>query len=436
MPKPRRPGKIAGHPAERVLEFLCQEAESIERENDDRRFSRWELGLAFRDSDLDKLIKVLIANGWIEHHQKKHGPKTTNFFRLTEAGLAQAKASRHLFNWPAAESRVRPRTSGSATDHVLHLHVEMARLGSKVSDLPPYQIEILRDLENGVDEEALSYMHDWWNYATETIAARRQYQIAYEPRPAPPRIEVFVRFTDKGNLVVEWQPAGLRNGIPNPGECDWREWAMRPRRHINYASRPSNELLFIHSLSFARHLFPGIYTGRHQNPDAVMIDAVLLCAATQMVKELKERLARNFEVRMVSDIYDTFEDVDNKDWGRHPTPVLATWTIENVARRTKRIELEMLDKFEADYRCSIETFVRTLLEADVKRATGPAPSPHTKRERVSRLLRKAGYTHITPSIVKRYCDLLERHRPDLLPQPPSASGDVVPFRRPSGNGLH
>jgi len=88
--------------------------------------------------------------------------------------------------------------------------------------------------------------------------------------------------------------------------------------------------------------------------------------------------------------------------------------------------------------CSIEVFIKALTEPDVKRATGPAPSPHSKADRVSRLLKKAGYSKMTLATVERYRALLERHLPDLLPPLPSAvnaggqaTADVVPFRRPN-----
>jgi hypothetical protein len=130
--------------------------------------------------------------------------------------------------------------------------------------------------------------------------------------------------------------------------------------------------------------------------------------------------------------------------------VLASWKIENVAEQNKREEMEkaernrihelsIIERFEEVYGCPLDVFVKTLTEPDPKKATS---SPRSKATRASRILKNAGYGKMTPGIVEKCRDLLERHRPDLMPpsapEPsPSAAvqsaATVVPFRKPNGN---
>lgn len=56
---------------------------------------------------------------------------------------------------------------------IIHLHCELARLSLRESDLARYQTEVFRELEDGLDEQAISSMFDWWNYDTERLFERR-----------------------------------------------------------------------------------------------------------------------------------------------------------------------------------------------------------------------------------------------------------------------
>jgi hypothetical protein len=89
-------------------------------------------------------------------------------------------------------------------------------------------------------------------------------------------------------------------------------------------------------------------------------------------------------------------------------------------------------------------FVKALIDADAKKATGPAPAPHTKYDRVSRQLKKAGHSKITIGVAERYHALLQKHRSELFPPVPTAApreqttttvpadDKILPFRKPNG----
>src|SRR5262249_22627042 len=156
---------------------------------------------------------------------------------------------RHLIKWPAAQSRIRPapRYAGRLRC-LIHLHNELSRLNMTERDLSQVQRSFLDDLDGGFDEEALAAIHYWWNYNHEVIATRGRYRDSLGIlSPAPPRIDLTVLVTSKDNLVVEWRPGGMKYDRLEP-ECDWLRWRAERNRHVNWDSRPSNEILFIHKL--------------------------------------------------------------------------------------------------------------------------------------------------------------------------------------------
>ena len=111
----------------------------------------------------------------------------------------------------------------------------------------------------------MAAMHDWWNYNMGAIANRGNYQST--GRPAPPRVDVAVFLSSKDNLVVEWCPSGMDYGRLTP-ECDWTRWRAEQNRGIAFHTRPSNELLFLHDVSYARRQFPGMYDPKLQPQNA------------------------------------------------------------------------------------------------------------------------------------------------------------------------
>jgi hypothetical protein len=285
----------------------------------------------------------MISRGWVERLPVKnpaHAPK----FKITEAGQKLGAQSAHLFKWPAANSRIAPAFRytarlhrGACQRYVIHLHAELARLGSqeRISEL---QTEMLDDLAGGLDEEALAEMLHWWNYRLEALVTRGSHE-----RPARPRIEVQVVINQKGNLTVRWQPVGLNFKNPTP-ECDWVAWWENEHRHIAFGSHPSNELLFVRNVRAAARPFPGFFNEDSDTPEDLMVDAILLQALAALVEELKRRLGYHFEVSMETDVFLELEQINSSQWPKSHDDVLATWYIENVASRRTRIERTEIER--------------------------------------------------------------------------------------------
>jgi hypothetical protein len=234
---------------------------------------------------------------------------------------------------------------------------------------------------------------------------------------------VSIYLTSKDNLVVEWTPTGMNT----PG-CDWKEWWALKHRHQAFTTRPSNELLFVHHVGLAcRHL--QMKTDSIFTADDAAIEGILLQATFKLVEDLKRRLEFNFEVRMVTDIFPEWVEVKDASAPLGTTSRLVGWNIENVAERTRRHEIIELEKMAEEYRCSAEDFMRAFHEADQRKRTGPPLSPHSKDERITKVLKKSGHASMTLSVVRRYRELLERYRPKLFPAPPMPP-NVVPIRQP------
>jgi hypothetical protein len=193
--------------------------------------------------------------------------------------------------------------------------------------------------------------------------------------PAPPRVDVSVFLSSRENLIVEWRPRGMQFERLTP-ECDWAQWEAAPNRGIAFHTRPSNELLFIHDVSFARRQFPGMYDHQTTTPERVMVDSILLQAAMALAEEIKRRLDLSFEVRMVTDIFTEWEEVESTHWPDGKAHVLASWRIENLEERKKNQELAELEDLKKV--CPLEAFAAAWGEADTKKRTGPPPSPESR----------------------------------------------------------
>jgi hypothetical protein len=440
---------IIGVPLRQAQEFLCghEYSEWFDFEFGARRLAR-DQDEPERSRTLQRITREMLARGWIE---KVASRAAAQRYKLTEAGRRYAAESRHLFKWPAAQSRIRPAPRYAGRLRCLtHLHNELLRLKLNERDLSEVQRSFLGDLEGGFDEEALAAMHDWWNYNHEVICVRGNYVVGgYGRRPASPRIDITVFLTSKDNLIVEWCPSGMKFDRLTP-ECDWVRWRAERNRRVNWDSRPSNELLFIHEVRHAAGEFTGryMYDPKFDPPERFMIDSILLQTAAAMVEELQERLKLSFEVRMVTNIFMEWEEIEAKHWPGGKAKVLTSWTIENVDERNRKANLksslEEIERFPEQYGCPLDVFVKALIEPDAKKATGPAPVPHTKHDRVSRQLKKAGYTKITLGVVQHYHALLQKHRPELFAPAPAgpteqtttavpADDKIVPFRKPNGS---
>jgi hypothetical protein len=342
---------------------------------------------------------MLLTRGLIEPAPSKSGPKIVKHakFRLTESGRKLGLEAAPRFRWPAAQSKIAPCSHhGDRLRSLIHLQTELTRLGHHPDwKLDPAQEELLSDLEDGLDEEALADMHDYWNYNHKALGARTK-NYTGGPRPGRPRIDLIIFINQRRNLSVTWCPTGIMLGQVTP-ECDWAHWRAVESRGVAWGTRPSNELLFLHNVGEALHPVRDFYSD-YRTPEMGMIDAILLIATAGLIGELKDRLKRTFDVRMISDVFLTWREVESKHWPsdpHSPHQVLETWTIEDIEARTEKFERAELERLPEKCGLPVDVFVKVLAEADVKRPTGPAPSPHTKDDRIARILKKAGYTKVS-----------------------------------------
>lgn len=243
-----------------------------------------------------------------------------------------------------------------------------------------YLAETLHDLEDGIDNEAVSHMFDCWRYDEAKLRKRGHYfNFWWGEHPARPRIDIRMHITARDNLVVEWTPTGV-----NTPDCDWREWWAIKHRHQGFDSRPSNELLLIRELGMAvRHL------GRKVDPihtaEDKVIEGILLQATNRLVADLKHRLDYNFEVRLVNDIFT--ERVGER---------YTKWEIDNVEERTKRHEREELEGSANKYGFPLEELAQALIAGGVPKKPGAAEVSADRRDqRASTELKKAGHKEMT-----------------------------------------
>lgn len=290
-------------------------------------------------------------------------------------------------------------------DCLMFVARELGRLGIDKYDLPPYQRELLNDLSEGLDEEALAKMQDYWGYDLRALVARGKDR----HRPAKPRIDVEIEITSKGNFKVEWFPRGwnlLESSIETIG-CDFLDWRRREHRHIRFDSRPSNELLFIHHVQGAIGLLKPSGYGDH--PTRVL-NHVLLAGCTALLDDLKYRLTRHFEVRWLNEVFVEWDEPKSspREYEDQPPPTIVTWIIDDPERR--RIEAEQLELKQLTQRhgFSKQQLLKAIKIETTKKPTGPAPSDHTLADRIARTLKREGLP-ATRGKVERALELLRKH---------------------------
>lgn len=333
---------------------------------------------------------------------------------------------------------------------LVHLHLELARFGMKAEHLPRGTEQVLRELEGGTDEDAISKIYQWWILNREKLFERGRGSGGESPR-----ISLQLYFTRKGYLALEWEPEGLVLNKPGP-DCDFVHWCGSD----SYAwSRPENELICIRGLhdiatefNRARKPYkiediPDFLGQRDESQreetrrewererrqyvrERKAIDATLLQAAERLVREVRQRLENNLEVRMVTDIFTECDEVKDETRLMGKRDVLVKWEIESVRARRERFELAQLDGFAKEYGVSLEEFVEAFKAADANKLG----KEHTRIDRVSRALKKQGHKAMTPKVVATYWGYIERYRPGMVPkkpEPPKTDGDpkVVPFKR-------
>lgn len=299
----------------------------------------------------------------------------------------------------------------------------MERAGWEERHLPEYQRSLFHDLHNPLDEETLADMLAPWKWDWERLHKRGRK--SWEKLPARPRIDVFVEITSKGNLVAEWFP---RDGTLffTPEDSDFVQFARYRSRTVQFGGRPTNELFFLHGVETALHLMQ--HAG--SRPFAAL-DTVLLSATARVVGRVKERLKHHFDLRMMSDVFLTWERDDcpgyHVDEWRSAPERLAKWEIDDPTQRLLRAELAELEQMEQQLGFSEADIVAARQELETRPAgkTGPPPSPHTLSERLTRELKKRGKA-ATKGKVERALTLIDRHRQPVR----SFSDNVIALRPP------
>jgi hypothetical protein len=272
--------------------------------------------------------------------------------------------------------------------------------------LLPYQWSIFRDLEDGLDEHALSKLYDWWEYDLETLFERgRQWR---RDLPAKPRIRLYMEVSRKGNFKVEWWPVGCDNeGNPEGNDKpDWRYWYRAENRSAGWDSRPSNELLFIHDVD---HAFGTIRELRTNPRPIELVDHVLLQGIAGLVSDLKARLDSHFEVVMLRDLFVTWKP-DEWSWGGEDR--ITKWEIDDPQRRENEKELAELGSVQARLGFTEDHFEELWARCLQKKRSGPAPSARTEQlaPKVAKALREEGLKDITAHDTKRVRYLIDKHR--------------------------
>ena len=310
---------------------------------------------------------------------------------------------------------------GRRSDYRRCLALVWQAIGSSGSDeydaLLPYQRRMLSDLDEGIDEQAISHLHEWWRYDISGLMKRSR----YEGEPAKPRVDLDIELTSKGNLKCEWRPTGIdqwgraqRNATP-----DWIDWWRSENRSGGWDSRPSNELFFIHDVEYALET---VRSPRNDVRSITALNAVLLRCATALVETLKSRLEFNFEVTMVTDVFETWRaGADFKD----PDQLLS-WQVDDPERRQNDAELAELGSISKRLGFTEKQFEELWGAQLIKKRTGPTPTGSVEQvaPKVAKAFRLQGLSDITAHETKRVRYLIDKHR---APKRPQRSADILAF---------
>ena len=148
---------------------------------------------------------------------------------------------------------------------------------------------------------------------------------------------------------------------------------------------------------------------------------------------MKHRLEPHFDTTWQTDIFMEWEEIKDKEAVSGRRERLVSWDIDRMEERTKRSEQEELKELPKKAGCTVEQLLTAYREVSSRTRGGPSQED-TKPERMAKLLKKSGHEKCTPSVVRRFLELLRRYRPELFPAstPPPATPappNVVPFKR-------
>jgi hypothetical protein len=287
---------------------------------------------------------------------------------------------------------------------------QIGRIAAEERDLPPFQRRLLEDLSGPLDEVVLAEMHDYWRYDQAALFSRNQRQGV--PRPARPRIDVFLEITSKGNFKAEWYPRGLNRHSDTTLDrigSDFTWWMRFENRNGSFDSRPSNEFFFLHGidgpLRYLRH--------QHPSPRFELLDHVLLRACEAAVERLKYRLEHSFDVCMKQDVFTEWAERKRspQDWFGETR--LISWQVDDPVKRRAEAELAELAQIEHWLGVSERRLLEVCEELSAKRATGPTPIPQTLPERAAKRLKQEG-GKATKGKVERALGLIRAHREDTI----------------------
>lgn len=344
----------------------------------------------------------------------------------------------------------------STLDYVLHFEREAARLGTIVDEiLRPFTRELFDDLQqsvkNGFD---LAELFDWMGYNLKELLDRRDHR---------PRIKLDLTITTKDNLSVRWAPLGWgfdggrdrilgspwnvkHSGFEPIGETDWHTWDEITNRLFE---RPSNELLFVHSVGdLVNWIGRRSVFAKYETDDQFQIIEMLLDATERRVRELVEDLERHFIICERDRIVSQHRGDDLKFDERVRLPDekrrLLSWEIvsddEWHRRQHERREAEeraLLENFASTHGFALETLVEAYIAAEArKKFSEITPNEDARCKRAADGLKARGFKAI-PSLVRDTVSLLRRHRPEILPPPPEADqksasteGSILEFPTP------
>jgi hypothetical protein len=352
----------------------------------------------------------------------------------------------------------------SVGEHVSHMLTELGRLDLEIAEIerhdrPPNTKTVLSDLIDWLSEhpgEAFARLVNWQSLDLAQIRSRLKTN-----RSAKPRIEMSAHITKMNNLSVRWHPAGWRNT-----DIDWhradhnywnlithRKWRQPPDFHWfvgdedpTFDSRPSNELMYIRGVGNLRPE-PRESYGPYAIYNADVVDSILICTVRSAYEGLIRQLEYSFEVDVV-DAFDfvTRDEVDGSDPSDYRFPIrrVVTWSLEDAAELQARREASAaadqdkrdraeLSNVTATHGFTLDAFVAALLRASSKKSTGPAPSGEHTNRNAAKDLRTGGFK-VDTGDVRRIRQLIERYKPELLPEalrpaPPSMplSNEIVRF---------
>jgi hypothetical protein len=322
---------------------------------------------------------------------------------------------------------IKPQRAVSLSGFYRHFDVEeclcffsvaLAKAGLKENALHDYQQRLFSDLHEPLDEETLAGMLSYWEYDLSRLVDRGR-RHAPQGAPAKPRIDVLVEITSKGNFKAEWFPHGASDNGSLPAASDFTWFRRYDHRGQAFDTRPSNELFFLRGAYSALAHLDAIGPTRALNH-------VLLSACAQTLGRLKARLDYHFDVRMLTDIFVEWEEVDDPEgdlgW-RDTIPLIKKWEIADPEERRREAEIEELECLEDRHGFSERalTTARDMVRGKARKS-GPTPAEHTLPDRIAQELKRQGLS-ATKRSVERALYLLRCHRPG-----PEIDNDTPQFR--------